>query len=107
MKPLFLGLILISMVSPTLAASIECDSLSELDCLKSMDCVLDQEPETKNYFCRNPVDDCEKGFSQYDPKKKACESKSNCQFIPGKCYCPPDVLCVCGGGSPPFCRVKK
>ncbi|WP_143534401.1 hypothetical protein [Roseovarius albus] len=68
--------------------------------------------------CIAPWDRCQIGFAQailntsgtqidrlQSQKTVAqCHSQTGCAYVPaGECFCPPDVLCVCGGGEPPNC----
>ena len=85
------------------ADSESCESLTELACIKSPACTLVQV-ETNSYRCRPATGKCELGFLQWGEKQKEnCESKPDCKYVPGSCYCPPDVICRCGGGRPPQC----
>lgn len=83
--------------------SRSCALLTELECIKSPDCTL-TFVETNKYICRPATGKCEVGFVQWgDTQIQSCEAKPGCKYIPGSCYCPPDVDCRCGGGQPPKC----
>ena len=56
------------------------------------------------YACRRATDHCELGFIQAQHGPEECEAKEGCEFIPGKCYCPPFAQCICGGGPPSVCK---
>src|SRR5262249_53067184 len=77
-----------------------CAFLSELACIKSADCKLVQlrAEAGSPYKCRSNANACEVGFVQHTPSKAACESNRDCVFQSSSCYCPPDVICRCGGG---------
>ena len=83
-----------------------CQQLTEKACLTSAACTLKKTKEASGYECLPAKDHCELLFRQNEGTKEICESKQGCEFVPGQCYCPPDVLCVCGGGEPPLCRSK-
>jgi len=77
---------------------LSCALRDELDCLRLGGCVLEQSPDTGAYLCRDPLNPCE-------AVDGACfDDLYACEWFPGFCYCPPDVLCGCGGGPPPACR---
>jgi len=80
-----------------------CSGLSELDCLKSPDCMLHQIEKANSYQCRAADNSCETGFIQSIHQSLDCEMKSGCKYLPANCYCAPNKLCVCGGGSPAMC----
>lgn len=80
-----------------------CASLSELDCLKSPDCILQKNQKDSGYLCRAADNRCELGFKQSLHQKSDCEAKEGCKFLPANCYCEPNKLCVCGGGAPAMC----
>jgi hypothetical protein len=81
----------------------QCSSLNELNCIKDPACTLVQKGVI-GYQCRGAVGKCEVDFIQWgETQSESCESKTGCKYVPGKCYCPPDVLCRCGGGKPPQC----
>lgn len=89
----------------------DCNALSEVQCLKSSECVLERaQKQPLQYACRAAANDCERGSRPVS--KKECESKPNCIYQPANCYCPPEtddgqkVLCSCGGGTPAICREK-
>ena len=85
------------------AESQSCSSLTELQCIKSTECTL-KFVERNKYVCAPANGKCEVGFIQWgDNQVQSCESKSGCKYVPGSCYCRPDVICRCGGGEPPKC----
>jgi len=86
------------------APTPSCESLPILDCLESLQCTL--TTKDTGYVCRKADNHCEQDFSQKTGTAEQCTAKPNCQFIPGKCFCPPDVICVCGGGPPRMCVPK-
>jgi hypothetical protein len=77
--------------------------LTELACIDSVDCTLAVADGSPEYFCRDAEGPCETGFRQRGDGADACEAKPGCRFVPGRCYCSPDVTCICGGGPPPQC----
>lgn len=81
-----------------------CAETSIKVCGKSPNCMVEQKPDGK-YLCRDAANSCETGFVQEGGKAmaKVCNDKPGCTFDPGKCYCPPGVTCVCGGGAPASC----
>ena len=84
-----------------------CSSLSELQCIKSSECTLNLVERNK-YICAPDRGRCEVGFIQWGNNKvQSCESKRGCKYVPGNCYCQPDVICRCGGGEPPKCIEVK
>jgi hypothetical protein len=86
---------------------MSCQQLSELQCIKSESCSLVQEGVNR-YRCQLAVGKCEIGFRQWgENQMENCEVKPGCQYYSGNCYCPPDVICRCGGGKPPQCIEKK
>ena len=82
-----------------------CGTYSELDCIRSAECKLEQAGERGKYACRESVGRCELGFRQAGEGdiRKDCEAIPGCRFEPGSCFCPPNVNCVCGGGPPAQC----
>ena len=82
-----------------------CSAYSELDCIRSSECKLQQLGEHGKYVCRESVGRCEHGFRQAGDGdiRQDCEAIPGCQFEPGNCFCPPNVACVCGGGPPAQC----
>ncbi|HEX9734430.1 MAG TPA: hypothetical protein VGG06_20860 [Thermoanaerobaculia bacterium] len=80
-----------------------CASLDEMQCITSAECTLILPEGGREYRCRTAEGRCEQGFRQYDGDAEACEAKEGCRFVPGQCYCSPDVTCICGGGPPPQC----
>lgn len=84
--------------------SAPCQELGEKACLDSPTCTLVQEDGARRgYRCREASPPCETGFLQGSSTAGECSAKAGCVFDPGHCYCPPDVVCVCGGGPPPGC----
>ncbi len=81
-------------------AAIACTSLSELACIDSPECTLSLV-EGGRYTCGEPVSECEIGFIQHNASAERCAE--GCTFVPAKCYCAPDVTCICGGGPPAQC----
>ncbi|MCB1058124.1 MAG: hypothetical protein KDD11_21705 [Acidobacteria bacterium] len=81
-----------------------CAERTEKQCIDSPDCTLAPTgDENTGYICRDTANECEAGFRQSDGTPAECQAKPGCRFSPGRCYCPPDVQCVCGGGPPPSC----
>lgn len=80
-----------------------CESLGEMQCITSPACTLVLAGEQLGYLCRPAEGRCELGFHQHGDSAEACEAEEGCRFVPGQCYCSPDVTCVCGGGPPPQC----
>lgn len=85
----------------------QCLSLSQADCLASDTCILELDKADKTYVCRAASNHCELNFIQALADKKSCETKPNCTFTAAQCYCPPGVLCVCGGGPPASCSLQS
>jgi len=112
------SLVIVTTTAP--AADNACAKKTELLCVLSKNCIL--EPAGKkyaDYWCRKPANHCERDFAQIrerafpshealapDPKA-VCNAKTGCVYAPGRCYCPPNVDCKCGGGEPPNCRVRQ
>ncbi len=81
-----------------------CAELSEKGCLDSATCTLVPQAEAqRGYLCREARPPCETDFKQGTDRAEDCVAKSGCTFDPGRCYCAPDVVCICGGGPPPRC----
>ena len=93
--------------SPAKAQS--CDQLAAIDCATSTDCMYQKIGEADQYACVAPTNRCQIGFSQGGANDSAkasdiCQSRPGCSYVPaGECYCPPNVDCICGGGTPPDC----
>ena len=86
------------------ASALRCGDLTELQCGSSELCTLILVGEmTGEYVCRPPEGPCETGFRQSSDTAESCEAKEDCSYVPGVCYCPPDLVCFCGGGPPPQC----
>ena len=79
--------------------NVVCDQLGETACIETHDCVLELGPND-SYQCRPTRNHCER---MVDPE--SCIEDDSCAWDPGFCYCPPEVLCGCGGGPPPVCRL--
>lgn len=89
--------------SPVDAEAV-CAELSEKPCMDSPDCTLVPDDEAQGgYLCRQALAPCETGFRQGLDPAADCSAKAGCAFVPGRCYCAPDVTCICGGGPPPSC----
>lgn len=86
---------------------LSCQQLAERDCLASAACTLKKVKNSTVYQCLPAEDHCELLFRQSEGTKEICEEKQDCEFVPAKCYCPPDVYCICGGGEPPQCKSKN
>lgn len=80
-----------------------CAGLDEMRCITSDECTLVLPEEGREYRCRTAEGRCERGFRQHDGDAESCEAKEGCRFVPGQCYCSPNVTCICGGGPPPQC----
>lgn len=80
-----------------------CAALDEMQCITSDECTLVLPEGEREYRCRAAEGRCETGFRQHDGDAESCEAKEGCRFVPGQCYCSPDVTCICGGGPPPQC----
>lgn len=101
-----LAVALVAGCSDSVTDPLGCLSSTELACIESRECTLflaSDSPTT--YTCRPTADRCEEGFSQRNDTQADCEAESGCLFTPGNCYCPPDLVCVCGGGPPPQCTL--
>ncbi|MDY7093962.1 MAG: hypothetical protein SX243_13425 [Acidobacteriota bacterium] len=86
------------------AQEAACLSLAQTPCTKSPDCTLVQDESAESgYRCRAAQGPCEEGFRQQGSTQEDCESREGCRFEPARCYCPPEVTCVCGGGPPARC----
>jgi len=86
------------------ALAPRCGDLTELQCINSGECTFILLGEmTGDYVCRPAEGPCEPGFRQRSDTAESCEAKEGCSLIPGVCYCPPDLVCFCGGGPPPQC----
>ena len=85
-----------------------CSTYSELDCIRSTECKLEQAGERGKYLCRESAGRCELGFRQAGDGdiRKDCESMPGCQFEPASCFCPPNLNCACGGGPPAQCTER-
>jgi hypothetical protein len=90
---------------PVHAETRSCSTITELECLHSAECTLVPTEQRGKYTCRASVGHCEIGFAQEGEGdiKQQCEARPGCEFQPGSCFCPPDKVCVCGGGPPAQC----
>ena len=86
-----------------IALLVGCGPLSEDACLDSPNHLLVQ-PDNQRYQCVRAENHCESGFIQNEHDAEDCEAKPGCVHDPGRCYCPRDVQCICGGGPPQSCR---
>ena len=94
-------------IAAALGTRSECEDLGEKACLDSENCTLALIEERKQYQCRAVKNECEQGFRQRGGTQVDCEAKADCHYTPGKCYCEPDLTCICGGGPPPLCGVRN
>ena len=93
---------------PPPAAEEPCETQTELACIDSVRCTLElAEDDSREYRCRDAEEPCETGFRQSGGDAEACEAKPGCRFVPGRCYCSPDVTCICGGGPPAQCAEEE
>lgn len=88
-------------VDPVVAASQGCAELDEATCFESPACMVALDPVAQGYICRAASGPCEAGFVQADTS--TCPVERDCELVPGSCYCPPKMTCICGGGEPPGC----
>jgi len=85
----------------------QCEQLPDIQCISSSACTLELTRNGENdYECRATKNYCEEDFIQRTDSATECESKNECIFQPQSCYCPPDLICRCGGGQPPMCVLK-
>jgi hypothetical protein len=84
-----------------------CGALNEQDCLDSASHTLVITEEPRGYVCLAARDKCEAGFIQSRHGLNECAEDRDCEFVPGNCYCPPGVVCICGGGPPSLCRLRE
>lgn len=84
-----------------------CDQLTEQECFTSAACTLTRNETADGYQCRPAKDHCELLFRQSDGTRESCEAKTGCVFVPASCYCPPNTICVCGGGEPAQCQSRE
>ena len=86
---------------------IGCAPISDYQCLDSPNYTYAKvDPSPLGYKCRRARGLCERGFIQSEHTAEQCEANSRCEYVPGACYCPPEVQCICGGGSPGQCQTK-
>ena len=83
---------------------ITCSLLTAIDCLQSEQCILYKQADSSHYQCREAANRCERGFIQATENPEYCLSKTNCEFTPSRCYCPPDTTCPCRDGKPASCE---
>lgn len=105
----FLFLLMMMFSLPAMATKDylgSCSELGEKACNIAGNCVLEQS-EDKTYRCRSPQNECEENWNKQRSPKESCEATAGCVFVPASCYCPPDVVCICGGGNPPACKKKQ
>jgi hypothetical protein len=73
-------------------------------CNAAKGCLLHQDPPSSaEYVCLPPRNECEANYLAGGCSREACEATAGCSFVPGHCFCPGGVQCVCGGGPPPGC----
>jgi hypothetical protein len=73
-------------------------------CNAAKNCLLHQDPPSSGeYVCLPPRNECEANYLAGGCNREACEATPGCSFVPGHCFCPSGVQCVCGGGPPPEC----
>jgi hypothetical protein len=116
-----LALFIIFMLSFPVKSAEICADIDHLSCFTSTKCMLIQDLDEGPYHCAAPTDQCQVQFRQgflsasglsieLERGAKisaACEAREGCEYIPmGKCFCPPGVVCFCGGGTPPNCLTK-
>lgn len=85
----------------------KCSSLSVNSCIASKECTLEHNSGDGTYRCRTSTNPCEKDFSQDNDTRQICESRQGCKYQAAKCFCPPGVECVCGGGTPAMCILEN
>ncbi len=103
---------------PSQAQSLACVDRDLVSCVGSSDCMLSSIANQTASMCTTPVDRCQIGFRQsildatgqtidnelQQVTIQQCKARIGCAYVPAEqCYCPPDVVCVCGGGAPPTC----
>jgi len=84
-----------------------CTSLSEDECLESPNHTLVVADRDRGYECKVARNECETGFVQSEHGAEVCEANQKCIYVPGRCYCPVGMQCICGGGPPSRCRLKQ
>jgi len=62
---------------------------------------------TEGYQCLPAEHSCEQDFSQREDGREKCERRDDCRYLPGVCYCPAGVVCVCAGGPPSVCLAQN
>ncbi len=85
-------------------ARVDCGALSEIACIDSRDCTL-RLGVSEGYVCSPPAGSCEEGFAQRSAMAEDCPAE--CTFVPARCYCAPDVTCICSGGPPAQCVASE
>jgi len=104
-----------SSAAPTTPTAAACETLDRAQCLRATHCTM-HWIESSTYECRTSKGSCEIDLAQTD--KGTCESRQDCTWKPGECYCPfpgygktqvedkennSGGACACGGGAPPRC----
>ena len=69
-------------------------------------CLVTQDADSESYKCIAPRNACEESFLDGGCTRDSCTLEQDCEFVPGDCFCPSGVTCVCGGGPPRQCRPK-
>src|SRR5712692_6269441 len=88
----WLSVVLLS-VTPlsTAGEPTSCAVLDRAECHKSAMCIV-SKTERGDYRCRARKGRCEANFNQWGPRAhESCEARVGCKFVPGRCYCPPNV----------------
>jgi hypothetical protein len=99
-----LGLVTAALLAGCTSAS----TMSDYECLDSPIHTYAESPgATYGYECRKARGACEIGFIQTEHSAEQCEKNPRCEYVPGRCYCPPGMECICGGGSPGQCQTKR
>ena len=82
--------------------------MSDYECLGSPRHTYAEVPQMPGaYACRRARGACERGFIQVEHSGDQCVANPMCEYVPGQCYCPPGVQCICGGGSPGQCQRRQ
>jgi hypothetical protein len=99
------GILILGVVisAPSAAVSEEGSSLLGVCNIKEH-CLVTQDPSTGAYECLAPRNVCEEKFLEGGCKPDSCPREEGCELLPGRCFCPGGVECICGGGPPPSCR---
>ncbi len=97
---LMLGLLSVFIFSVNAEEVSVCEKLYQKACMEEPRCAYTGK------FCRPTNDPCEIAWLELEGTLASCESMTACDYIKAEqCYCPPDVICVCGGGAPEQCRL--